>query len=207
VSAALPVALPGALGWLISSLVGALHPGADASLLAQRQQRPPPLPALPPLPPPPPPAAARVRSATVLSVRNGQELRVVMAGAELPRRVRLACVQAPRPSQIPWAEQARSQLREALPAGSEVSLELRGRDDHNRELALVRRNGRDVTIPLLESGALFHNDGIGGSCANLSYRAVEGMARGRAVGVWSVPGGIERPWLLLLRQADPSDEP
>jgi micrococcal nuclease len=207
VSPALSVALPGALGWLIGALVGALHAGADASLLAQQPQRQQQPPALPPLPPPPPPAAVRVRSATVLSVRNGQELRVQMAGAELPRRVRLVCVQAPRPSQVPWAEQARRQLREALPAGGEVSLELRGRDEHNRELALVRRNGRDVTIPLLESGALFHNDGIGGSCANLSYRAVEGMARGRAVGVWSVPGGIERPWLLLQRQPDPSDEP
>lgn len=199
---ALPVALPGALGWLISALVGALNPGAYAALLAQQQ--PPPLPLLPP---PPPPTAVRVRSATVLSVRNGQELRVQMAGTELPRRVRLACVQAPRPSQVPWAQQAGKQLREALPAGSEVSLELRGLDDHNRELALVRRNGRDVAIPLLESGAIFHYDRIGGSCANLSYRAVEEVARGRAAGVWSVPGGIERPWLLLLRQPDPGDEP
>jgi endonuclease YncB( thermonuclease family) len=148
-----------------------------------------------------------VRSATVLSVRNGQELRVQMAGSELPRRVRLACVQAPRPSQVPWASLAQRQLRQALPVGSEVSLELRGIDDFNREVALVRRNGRDVAIPLLESGAVFHFEATSGGCVNLSYRAVEGTARTRAVGVWSVPGGIERPWLLLQREPDQNDEP
>jgi endonuclease YncB( thermonuclease family) len=163
-------------------------------------QTPPPLPALPT-------GLVRVRSATVLSVRNGQELRVQMAGSELPRRVRLACVQAPRPGQVPWAGQAQRQLRQALPAGSEVSLELRGIDDFNREVALVRRNGRDVAIPLLESGAVFHYGATSGGCVNLSYRAVEGTARSRAVGVWSVPGGIERPWLLLQREPDRNEEP
>jgi micrococcal nuclease len=177
-----PVSLPVVLGWLLT------------------QAPPPPLPPLPP-------SRILVRSATVLSVRNGQELRVQMAGSDLPRRVRLACVQAPRPGQLPWAAQAQRQLNEALPAGSAVSLELRGLDDFNRTVALVRRKGRDVAIPLLESGAVFHYEGTAGSCANLSYRAVEGMARGRAVGVWSVPGGIERPWLVLQRQPDRSDEP
>jgi micrococcal nuclease len=180
-----PVALPGALSWLISGMI------------AQS----------PPLPPGLPAGLGRVRSGTVLSVRNGQELRVQMAGAELPRRVRLACVQAPRPGQVPWAGKAQQQLRQTLPIGSEVSLELRGLDDFNREVALVRRHGRDVAIPLLESGAVFHYDATTGGCANLSYRAVERRARSRAVGVWSVPGGIERPWLLLLRVPDPNDEP
>lgn len=180
-----PVALPGALSWLISGML---------------VQLPPPLPALPT-------GVGRVRTATVLSVRNGQELRVQMAGSELPQRVRLACVQAPRPGQVPWASLAQRQLRQALPVGSEVSLELRGIDDFNREVALVRRNGRDVAIPLLESGAVFHFEATSGGCVNLSYRAVEGTARTRAVGVWSVPGGIERPWLLLQREPDQNDEP
>lgn len=170
---------------------------------------PPPLPPLPapPAGPAPTPAIQRVRPARVLSVRNGQELRVQIAGTDLPRRVRLACLQAPRPGQVPWAQTAQRRLRALLPVGSEVSLELRGRDVFNREVALVRRNGRDMALPLLEEGAVFFFDGLPGGCNELNYRAVEGLARRRALGIWSVPGGIERPWSWLEREGDPSAEP
>lgn len=170
---------------------------------------PPPLPPLPgsPARPAPSPALQRVRPARVLSVRNGQELRVQIAGNELPRRVRLACLQAPRPGQVPWYQEAQRRLSSLLPVGSEVSLELRGRDVFNREIALVRRNGRDVAVPLLEEGAVFRFDGLPGGCDDLNYKAVEGLARRRALGVWSVPGGIERPWTWVEREGDPSAEP
>ena len=148
-----------------------------------------------------------MRPGRVLSVRNGQELRVLIAGTDLPRRVRLACLQAPRPGQLPWAQTAQRRLRALLPVGSEVSLELRGRDVFNREVALVRRNGRVVALPLLEEGAVFFFDGLPGGCNNLNYRAVEGLARRRALGIWSVPGGIERPWSWVEREGDPSAEP
>ena len=153
------------------------------------------------------PVGQRVRPARVVSVRNGQELRVLMAGSDLPRRVRLACLQAPRPGQMPWSQTAQQRLRSLLPVGSEVSLELRGRDVFNREIALVRRNGRDVALPLLEEGAVFRFDGLPGGCDDLNYRAVEGLARRRGAGIWSVPGGLERPWTRLEREGDPSAEP
>lgn len=175
---------------------------------------PPPLPPLTPLPPlntpapaPEPIPAQRVRAARVLSVRNGQELRVQLAGIDLPRRVRLACLQAPRPGQVPWAQLAQRRLSSLAPVGSEVSLELRGRDVFNREVALVRRNGRDVAIPLLEEGAVFRYDGLPGGCDDLNYQALEGLARRRGLGIWGRPGGIERPWLLLEQAGDPSAEP
>ncbi len=176
-----------------------------------------PLPPLPPLsapapspapaPAPAPTPAQRVRAARVLSVRNGQELRVQLAGNELPRRVRLACLQAPRPGQVPWSQVAQRRLSTLLPVGSEVSLELRGRDVFNREVALVRRNGRDVAIPLLEEGAVFRYDGLPGGCEDLNYQALEGLARRGGLGIWGRPGGIERPWVLLEQAGDPSAEP
>ncbi|MFN9620842.1 MAG: thermonuclease family protein [Synechococcaceae cyanobacterium] len=148
-----------------------------------------------------------MRAARVLSVRNGQELRVQIAGNELPRRVRLACLQAPRPGQVPWYQEAQRRLSSLLPVGSEVSLELRGRDVFNREVALVRRNGRDVAIPLLEEGAVFRYDGLPGGCEDLNYQALEGLARRRGLGIWGPQGGIERPWVLLEQAGDPSAEP
>lgn len=187
---------------------GRVPPEPPAAPRASPVAAPPPLPPLPaPAPEAPPLTQRRVRPARVLSVRNGQELRVQIAGSDLPRRVRLACLQAPRPGQVPWAQTAQRRLRALLPVGSEVSLELRGRDVFNREVALVRRNGRDVALPLLEEGAVFRFDGLPGGCNDLNYKAVEGLARRRGLGVWSVPGGIERPWSWVEREGDPSAEP
>jgi micrococcal nuclease len=141
----------------------------------------------------------------VLHVPNGQELLVRVNGEE--RRVRLACVQAPRPEQQPWARQARTDLLALSPSGSPVSVELRGRDVFAREVAVVRRNGQDLAAALLRRGALFRFDGYLGLCHDLGYEALEAQARQRRLGVWSTPGGIERPWDLLQRQGDTTAEP
>ena len=110
---------------------------------------------------------AEQRAATVGGVRNGQELEVEANGSS--RRVRLACLQAPRPQQQPWARQARLQLQGQLKPGASVSVELRARDVFGREVAVVRRNGEDVGLALLRSGAVFAYDGYLGRCDDLGY--------------------------------------
>jgi micrococcal nuclease len=149
--------------------------------------------------------AAPTRPATVLSLRNGQELRVHTTAGN--RRVRLACLQAPRPEQQPWAERARQQLAAALPPGSAVEVELRARDVFGREVAVVRRDGTDVALELLRSGAVFFFDGYLGNCADLPYPMLEAEARRQRLGVWSRGEGIERPWNVLQRQRNPDAEP
>jgi endonuclease YncB( thermonuclease family) len=150
------------------------------------------------------PAADR-EDATVLGVRNGQELEVEVDGT--PRRVRLACLQAPRPQQQPWARQARQQLEGYLKPGTRVTLELRARDVFGRVVAVVRRNGDDVALPLLRRGAVFAYGGYLGRCDDLGYGAAEAEARRQLLGVWSRTGGIERPWDLMLRRNDSEEEP
>ncbi len=122
---------------------------------------------------------------------TGQELLVRVGTAE--RRVRLACVQAPRPQQQPWARQARSALLALVPAGSRVSVELRGRDVFAREVAVVRRQGQDVAAALVQRGALFRFDGYLGLCSDLDYEALEEQARQRRLGVWATPAGSSAP--------------
>lgn len=144
-------------------------------------------------------------SGTVLKLENGQVLVVRIGGRE--RRVRLACVQAPRAVQEPWAAQAREALQRRVPLGSQVEIGLRARDVFARLVAVVRLNGRDVAPSLLRQGALFAYDGYLGQCADLGYPRIEREARQLRLGIWSVEGGIERPWDVMARQRNALEEP
>lgn len=135
------------------------------------------------------------RNVTVLTVNNGQEILVDLSGEG--RAVRLACVQAPLAEQKPWSERATAQLRRSLQPGSVVALELRARDVYGRVVARLLKNGADVAAPLLQQGAVFAYDGYLGQCNDLDYDRFERNAKAAQRGVWSVKGGIERPWNLI----------
>lgn len=132
---------------------------------------------------------------TVLTVNNGQEVLVDLAGEG--RAVRLACIQAPLAEQRPWAQQATDQLRRSLQPGSPVVLELRARDVYGRVVARLIQGGVDVAAPLLQRGAVFAYDGYLGQCNDLDYGRLEREAKADQLGVWAVQGGIERPWNLI----------
>jgi len=147
--------------------------------------------------------AAPAPTATVLGVESGDVLRVRLA--DRPRRIRLACVDAPEPLQQPWAGEARQALERALPVGTAVTVELRARDVYDRIVAVVRRGGDDVAAGQLRAGRVFLLEGYLGRCDDLPYRSIEQEARNRALGVWEVPGGLERPWDLRNRLDDPGE--
>lgn len=151
------------------------------------------------------PSPELARPARVMGVRNGQELEVRVGERDL--RVRLACIQAPRSQQQPWFDQARERLQGMLPPGSPVILELRARDVFGREVAVLRHRGDDPAVQLLREGLVFAFDGYLGRCDDLGYPSLEAEARRRGQGIWSVEGGIERPWNLLQRLNDVDEEP
>lgn len=132
---------------------------------------------------------------TVLTVNNGQEVLVDLAGEG--RAIRLACIQAPLAEQRPWAQNATAQLRRSLQPGSSVVLELRARDVYGRVVARLIDDGADVAAPLLKQGAVFAYDGYLGQCNDLDYSRLEREAKAAQLGVWSVQAGIERPWNLI----------
>ena len=132
---------------------------------------------------------------TVLTVNNGQEVLVELDGEG--RAVRLACIQAPLAEQRPWAQNATDQLRRSLQPGNRVVLELRARDVYGRVVARLIKAGADVATPLLTQGAVFAYDGYLGQCNDLDYPRFEREAKAAQLGVWSVQGGIERPWNLI----------
>jgi micrococcal nuclease len=137
-------------------------------------------------------AVAPQKSVQVLAVNNGQELLVEIDGQGLT--LRLSCLQAPRPQQQPWAEQATVALAKEAPVGSRWQFQLRARDVYGRLVGTLQRNGQDLAAPLLRQGRVFAYDGFLGRCDDLPYARWQREAAAQRLGVWSVPGGITRPW-------------
>jgi endonuclease YncB( thermonuclease family) len=131
-------------------------------------------------------------TATVLSVGDGDTVRVRAAGREVT--VRLACIDAPELRQVPYGVDARQRLRTLLPIGSSVEMRSKATDRYGRRVAELLRSGRNLNQELVGSGAAFVYWQYIAGCDRQTYGRLETEARLRGRGVWSVPGGITRPW-------------
>lgn len=138
-------------------------------------------------------AAGQAQSlrATVLSIGDGDTLRVSQAGRTLT--VRLACIDAPETAQSPWGQQAREQLQQWLPIGSAVSLAVQTTDRYGRSVAEVISD-RNLNLALVETGRAFVYRQYLRRCDGARYLQAERQASERRLGVWQEKGGIQRPW-------------
>jgi endonuclease YncB( thermonuclease family) len=135
--------------------------------------------------------AAQGVSATVLSIGDGDTIRVRQAGKALT--VRLACIDAPETAQAPYGQQARNYLQQRLPVGREVSLEVKTTDRYGRSVAEVISE-ININLALVEGGQAFvYRQYLRGCDAKALLEAEERASRAR-LGVWQVTGGITRPW-------------
>jgi endonuclease YncB( thermonuclease family) len=129
--------------------------------------------------------------ATVLSIGDGDTIRVRQAGKALT--VRLACIDAPETAQSPYGQQARRYLQQRLPIGREVSLNLKTTDRYGRSVAEVISE-TNINLALVEDGQAFaYRQYLSGCDAKAYLEAEERDSRAR-LGVWQVKGGITRPW-------------
>ena len=64
----------------------------------------------------------------------------------------------------------------------------------NGQQVLVEIDGRDVGASLIRQGAVFAWDGFLGRCDDLNYNVLEAEAQRNRQGVWSIEGGLLRPW-------------
>jgi endonuclease YncB( thermonuclease family) len=138
------------------------------------------------------PASAQSMRGTVVSIGDGDTLRVREGNRTL--NVRLACIDAPETSQAPHGANARSQLQALAPLGSNVELRIQATDRYGRSVAELSRNGRNLNQALVASGASFVYWQYIAGCDRQTYSRLESQARLRGHGVWSVSGGISRPW-------------
>jgi endonuclease YncB( thermonuclease family) len=148
------------------------------------------------------PAAAQTVRATVLSIGDGDTLRIREGNRTL--NVRLACIDAPETRQAPHGPSARAQLQALAPVGSAVELRIKATDRYGRSVAELSRNGRNLNQALVASGAAFVYWQYIQGCDRQTYSRLETEARLRGLGVWGVSGGVQRPWDYRSRQRKPS---
>ena len=129
--------------------------------------------------------------ATVLSIGDGDTIRVRQAGRAVT--VRLACIDAPETAQSPHGQQARSYLQQRLPVGREVSLNIKTTDRYGRSVAEVISD-ININLALVEDGQAFAYRQYLSGCDAKEYLDAEYRASRRRYGVWQVEDGITRPW-------------
>jgi len=134
---------------------------------------------------------AQLVKATVLSIGDGDTIRVRQSGHAVT--VRLACIDAPETAQGPYGQQARNYLQQRLPVGREVSLDIKTTDRYGRSVAEVL-SGVNINLALVEDGQAFAYRQYLSVCDATAYLEAEERANRARLGVWQIKGGITRPW-------------
>ncbi len=132
------------------------------------------------------------QAATVLSIGDGDTLRVDDRGKRLT--IRLACIDAPEMAQGAHGQQSRALLTSLAPVGSDVTLKVVDTDRYGRTVAEIIRGGQNLNLRMLRRGQAFAYRQYLSNCDPTAYLGAERGAEVDRIGVWSVPGGIERPW-------------
>ena len=147
-------------------------------------------------------AVAQPASTTILSIGDGDTIRVRQGGKVLT--VRLACIDAPETAQSPYGQQARAYLQQRLPIGREVSLDIKTTDRYGRMVAEVISD-ININLVMVEDGQAFAYRQYLGGCNAKEYLDAEYRASRRRFGVWQVEGGITRPWDFRRRRRSASN--
>lgn len=136
--------------------------------------------------------ALPAQAATVVSIGDGDTLRVVDSGRQVT--IRLACIDAAEMAQSPYGEQSRALLTSLAPVGSDVTLKMVDTDRYGRTVAEIIRGGQNVNLRMVRRGQAFAYRQYLSNCDPTAYLGAERGAEVDRIGVWSNPGGIQRPW-------------
>jgi len=138
-----------------------------------------------------------VRTVTVVSVHDGDTVRVREAGGR-ERTVRLATIDAPELAQ-PFGPLARDAVRERV-QGREVTLESRGRDRYGRVLAVLwipgEMQAQDLALWAVRQGLAWHYTAYAHEQPlneRWRYALAEAQARFHGVGLWA-QSDPQPPW-------------
>ena len=129
----------------------------------------------------------------MLSIGDGDTIRVTSPSGAGKTTVRLACIDAPETSQVLGID-ARQALQAELPIGTEVSLRTKATDRYGRTVAEVMVGTTNINQALVQSGVAFVYWQYIEGCDRETYSRLENEAKLKSLGIWAVPGGIQRPW-------------
>jgi len=130
----------------------------------------------------------------LLSIGDGDTIRVNSPNGTNKTTVRLACIDAPETSQAPYGNAARQALQAQLPIGTKVLLRTKATDRYGRTVAQVLRRNININQAMVATGTAFVYWQYIEGCDRETYSRLENEARLKSLGVWAVPGGIQRPW-------------
>ncbi|MGG6239196.1 thermonuclease family protein [Nodosilinea sp. AN01ver1] len=150
-------------------------------------------------------AAKTLPTATVVSVGDGDTLRVQGQGG--PLTIRLACVDAPESSQA-FGPEASLRLRQLLSTGRPVEVRAIERDRYDRTVAEIYSGGQSVGLQLVREGyAVVYEQYLDGCAATATdYRQAEAAARAARLNFWSQPNPT-LPWDFRRGAASPGSPP
>ena len=131
-------------------------------------------------------------AASVLSIGDGDTISVREGSQRI--KVRLACIDAPETSQSPYGMEARQALQKLLPVGTGVTMRTKAIDRYGRTVGEVLKGSTNINQSLVGSGNAFVYWQYISGCDRKTYSLLENDARLKKLGVWSTPGGIQRPW-------------
>lgn len=144
------------------------------------------------------PVVAQQFDAKVIGVADGDTLTVLHVDSErgtmTPTRVRVSGIDAPEKAQ-PFGQVARAQLA-ALSFGRMGRLDCRVTDRYRRKVCVVRVDGVDVGLRMIESGLAWHFVRYSSTqppAEAASYSLAENKARAERVGLWRDLGAQIEP--------------
>jgi len=149
-------------------------------------------------------AIAQTTPATVVSIGDGDTLRIRQSGQVTT--IRLACVDAPERSQKPFGSQSTSRLKQLLPLGTPVQVRTITRDRYGRTVAELYVSGRSVNLQMVKDGqAVVYRQYLSGCTATKDqYLQAETQARQGRLGFWNQQSPT-MPW--DYRRGKRSDSP
>jgi micrococcal nuclease len=140
-----------------------------------------------------PAEAAQAIAGTIVSVGDGDTIRVRTADKTLT--VRLSCIDSPEMSQKPYGQASANRLRQLLPVGQTVTLQVVDTDRYRRTVAKVFTGKTSVNLTLVQEGqAAVYRQYLSG-CPELRERllSAEASAKSRRLGFWAQANPM-MPW-------------
>jgi micrococcal nuclease len=138
-------------------------------------------------------AQAQTLSGKVVSVGDGDTLRVRTGQGTVT--VRLACIDAPETSQKPHGNAAAQRLRQLLPNGTTVTLDVVDTDRFGRKVAKVSQGNRSINLTMVKEGQAVVYHQFLNNCPDLkdTLLTAETSARNRKLAFWSQNNPV-MPW-------------
>ncbi len=138
-------------------------------------------------------ALAQSPSATVVSIGDGDTLRIRQSGQTTT--IRLACIDSPERSQTSWGEQSTSRLKQLLPPGKPVQVRKIDRDRYGRTVAELYVGKQSVNLQMIKEGqAVVYRQYLKGCAATKDqYLQAEGQAKKQRLGFWNQQSPV-MPW-------------